>query len=305
MYSDIERIQPIHYIPHHPVKKDSTTTPIRIVYDCSCRQSKTHPSLNDCLVVGPTFLNGMCNIILRFCLHRYGVSTDIEKAFLHVALDESDRDYTRFLWLSDPTDPGSEFNIYHFKTVLFGSVSSPFMLYAALHFHLQKHSSAIANDIADNLYVDNVLTGCAIEAEAIDYYTRARSILDKAKFNLRSWSSNSEKVRQSAQRDNVADENDTIKVLGLLWHTPSDTISLASKITVDQHSITKRTILQNSSAIFDPLGLITPVTIQAKTLLQELWKTNVNWDEPLDESFQNKWRKITQKIKEAVDFLIP
>ena len=321
MYSDIisdqlsrgfiERVQPtqpsngVHYIPHHPVKKDSTTTPIRIVYDCSCRQSKTHPSLNDCLVIGPTFLNDMCSIILRFRLHKYGLSTDIEKAFLHVALDESDRDYTRFLWLSDPTDPESEFNIYRFKTVLFGSVSSPFMLYAALHFHLQKHSSAIANDIAGNLYIDNVLTGCATEAEAVDYYTRARSILDKAKFNLRSWSSNSEKVRQSAHRDNVADENDTIKVLGLLWHTPSDTISLASKITVDQHSITKRTILQNSSAIFDPLGLITPVTIQAKTLLQELWKTNVNWDEPLDESFQNKWRKITQEIKEAVDFLIP
>ena len=307
----IERVQPtqpsngVLYIPHHPVKKDSTTTPIRIVYNCSCRQSKTHPSLNDCLVVGPTFLNDMCSIILRFRLHKYGLSTNIEKAFLHIALDESDRDYTRFLWLSDPTDPESEFNIYRFKTVLFGSVSSPFMLYAALHFHLQKHSSAIAKDIANNLYVDNVLTGCATEAEAVDYYTRARSILDKAKFNLCSWSSNSEKVRQSAQRDNVADENDTIKVLGLLWHTPSDTISLASKITVDQHSITKRTILQNSSAIFDPLGLITPVTIQAKTLLQELWKTNINWDEPLDENFQNKWRKITQEIKEAVDFLIP
>ncbi|XP_060554089.1 uncharacterized protein LOC132715133 [Ruditapes philippinarum] len=27
----------VHYIPHHGVKKDSATTPIRIVYDCSCR----------------------------------------------------------------------------------------------------------------------------------------------------------------------------------------------------------------------------------------------------------------------------
>ena len=29
----------IHYIPHHCVRKDSATTPIRIVYDCSCRMS--------------------------------------------------------------------------------------------------------------------------------------------------------------------------------------------------------------------------------------------------------------------------
>ena len=39
----------VHYIPHHGVRKDSATTPIRIVYDCSCRQNSDSPSLNDCL----------------------------------------------------------------------------------------------------------------------------------------------------------------------------------------------------------------------------------------------------------------
>ena len=261
--------------------------------------------MNDCLTVGPTFLNDLCGILLRFRVHRYGLSTDIEKAFLHVNLDEADRDYTRFLWLSDPSDPESKFDFYRFKTVLFGSVSSPFMLHAALHFHLQKHSSFVANDIANNLYVDNVLTGCATESEATNYYSKARSILNAAKFNLRAWSSNSKQVNQLAQQDNTADNNDTTKVLGLIWHTPSDTISLASRITVDQCSITKRAILQSSSAIFDPLGLLTPVTIQAKTLLQELWKIHVNWDEPLDETLQNRWRKITLEIQEAINFIVP
>ena len=295
----------VHYIPHHPVKKDSPTTPVRIVYDCSCRQSQNHPSLNDCLLVGPTLLNDMCGMLLHFRLHKFGLSTDIEKAFLHITLDEADRDYTRFLWLSNPTDPESEFNIYRFKTVLFGSVSSPFMLHAALYYHLQQHSSYVATDIANNLYVDNILTGCATELEAIDYYSKARSILSQAKFNLRSWASNSEQVQQIAQRDDVADKSDVSKVLGLLWHTPSDTISLASRISEDESPITKRVILQTSSTIFDPLGLITPVTIQAKTLLQELWKLHIDWDEPLDESLQTRWKKLTLEINEAVDFVIP
>jgi len=30
------------------------------------------------------------------------------QAFLHIILHESDRDYTQFFWLSDPTDPNSE-----------------------------------------------------------------------------------------------------------------------------------------------------------------------------------------------------
>ena len=217
-------------------------------------------------------------MLLRFRLHKFGLSTDIEKAFLHITLDEADRDYTRFLWLSDPTDPESEFDIYRFKTVLFGSVSSPFMLHAALYYHLQKYSSSVANDIANNLYVDNVLTGCTTELEAIDYYSKARSILSQAKFNLRSWASNSEQVQRIAQKDDVADKSDVTKVLGLLWHTPSDTISIASRVSVDDNPITKRAILRTSSTIFDPLGLLTPVTIQAKTLLQQLWKSHVDWD---------------------------
>ena len=132
----IEKVQPtadiqnLHYIPHHPVIKESATTPVRIVYDCSCRQSATAPSLNDCLQIGPPLLTDMCSIILRFRTHPYAFSTDIEKAFLHVRLNEYDRDFTRFLWLSDPLDPESSFIIYRFKVVLFGSASSPFMLNA-------------------------------------------------------------------------------------------------------------------------------------------------------------------------------
>ena len=30
-----------HYIPHHPVKKESSTTPIQIAYNCSCCRSQT------------------------------------------------------------------------------------------------------------------------------------------------------------------------------------------------------------------------------------------------------------------------
>lgn len=88
-----------HYISHHPVKKNSDTTPIRIVYNCSCHQSSKH-LLNDCLLTGPSFLADLCAIILHFRQHQCGLSTNIEKAFLHITLAEEDRNFTRFLWLS-------------------------------------------------------------------------------------------------------------------------------------------------------------------------------------------------------------
>ena len=41
-------------------------------------------------MIGPPFLNDLCSIILRFRTHAFGISTDIEKAFLHVQLHEDD-----------------------------------------------------------------------------------------------------------------------------------------------------------------------------------------------------------------------
>ena len=49
----IEREEPplwhfnFHYILHHVVEKDSPTTPICVVFNCSCWQSSGYPCLND------------------------------------------------------------------------------------------------------------------------------------------------------------------------------------------------------------------------------------------------------------------
>jgi len=281
-----------HYIPHRPVKKDSDTTPIRIVYDCSCKQSPQYPSLNDCLHVGPPFLNHLCAILLRFRQYVYAFSADIEKAFLHVQLDEADRDCTRFLWLSNPEDPNSSFQTYRFKVVLFGASCSPFMLNAALTFHLQQYPSPVSTSLLRSLYVDNVVSGCDTEQETIQYYLKSRTLMNKSNFNLRSWASNCQSLRDLAKQHNVADEKEVVKVLGLCWNVKLDKLSLCSKpetSTTTTTLATKREILRYISSIFDPLGLISPVTVTAKLLLQELWQDSVSWDTELNNTYQLKW----------------
>jgi len=293
-----------HYIPHHGVKKNSITTPIRIVYDCSCRQSKDHPSLNDCLLTGPHFLNDLCSIILRFRIHNYAISTDIEKAFLHIHLHESDRDYTRFFWLSNPTDPNSELVVYRFKTVLFGAVSSPFMLYAALYHHLQHYNTPLSHDIQANLYVDNIVSGCDTESAVTQYYNQARVIMSEAKFNLRSWVSNSAQLSSLTRQEHTADSTVPANVLGIHWHTDTDKLSLVPKTTTlyPNNLITKREVLQDSSKVFDPLGLAVPVTIRAKLFIQTLWQKQLQWDEPLEPDLCEQWQSIISDIKQLPQF---
>jgi len=295
-----------HYIPHRAVRKDSATTPVRIVYDCSCKQSSGHPSLNDCLHVGPPFLNHLCAILLCFRLYVFGLSADIEKAFLHVQLDESDRDYTRFLWLSNPQDPNSAFQPYRFKVVLFGASCSPFMLNAAITFHLKQHPSPVSSNLLSSLYVDNVVSGCNTEQEINQYFQEARSLMSLSKFNLRAWTTNSPSLRNLAREQNVAESKETVKVLGLCWNVELDQISLCSKPELATHTaVTKREILRFTYSIFDPLGLVTPVTISAKLLLQDLWQDNVSWDAVLNESYQLKWASITADISLASQQCFP
>ena len=182
----------------------------------------------------------------------------MEKAFLHIWLHKDDRDCTRFLWLSNPSDPESELQTYIFKVVLFGAVCSLFMLNAVLHNHLSKYKSSAAHDMLTNLYVDNIVTGCQSTDEAIQYYHNARSIMKEAHFNLRSWASNSQDIANFPSKDGVSDNSNPVNVLGLQWETQTDVLSLTTKSPLPAATslVTKRDVLRESSKVYDPLGLL-------------------------------------------------
>ncbi|XP_006811462.1 uncharacterized protein LOC102806500 [Saccoglossus kowalevskii] len=138
--------------------KNSTTTPIRIVYDCSCTQYP-NPSLNDCLETGPSLINDLVEILIQFRVNKIAFTSDIEKAFLNVQLVKHDRKYTKCLRLSDPMDTESDFVVYQFASVLFGSSSSPFIQNSVVKTHLDSEETPVADDIKQNIYVDNVISG--------------------------------------------------------------------------------------------------------------------------------------------------
>ena len=127
-----------HYLPHHAVRKDSVTTPIRVVFNCSSKAAKNVACLNDCLYVGPNLTELLGDVLLKFRTKEFGFVADISKAFLRIGLKEHDRNYTKFLWPENPFQPDGKYKVYRFKSVLFGSCSSPFLLCGTLRHHFQK-----------------------------------------------------------------------------------------------------------------------------------------------------------------------
>ena len=244
----------------------------------------------------------MSAILLRFRTHNYGIVTDIEKAFLHLNVHGDDRDFTHFLWLSDPADPDSPFDTYRFKAVPFGSTSSPFILNATVQQHLQHFNTPVSLDMKRDMYVDNVISGTDTKTSAVNYYSEARHVMSDAKFNLRSWASNCSSLQDLASQENTADTSNEVNVLGMHWNTSSDTLTLSNKsnLNTSLQLITKREVLQQSSKVFDPLGIITPITIRAKIFIQQLWQESIDWDEPLNENLATNWQKIADDLQAAL-----
>ena len=99
--------------------------------------------------------------------------------------------------------------------------------------------------------------------------------------NLRSWNSNSEALQTQAAVDAVLDSDVIVKILGMRWNPAKDEVSFAERNIPILEVVSKRTILRDSSQIYDPLGLLSTGTVSAKILIQKLWKNKYNWDTPL------------------------
>ena len=175
------------------------------------------------------------------------------------------------------------------------------MLHATLLFHLSQYTTGTSKDMLQNLYVDNIVTGCDSEETAAIYYSMARTIMSSANFNLRSWASNSKILMEQARKDGTAAELSSINVLGLHWDTINDTMSfnLKSPIPVYHTLVTKREVLCEASKVFDPIGILSPVTVKAKIFLQRLWQQDLDWDEPLPTAAEQEWLSIATDIQEA------
>lgn len=218
-----------HYIPHHAViTPQKTTTKLRVVYDASAKTLPEHKSLNECLYRGPVMLHDLCGILMRFRLHKVVLVSDIEKAFLQVALRPSERDVTRFLWLKEPSNPNlTKDNIeeYRFARVPFGVISSPFSLGATIEFHSDSYKTDVSEKLKDDIYVDNVITGANSDEEAIYLYKSAKEIFSQASMNLREWLSNSALVSEVISASDRAEKKDMV-VLGYYWNCDEDTIAV-------------------------------------------------------------------------------
>ena len=295
----------VHYLPNHEVvREDKNTTKLRIVFDASSNQ--TGESLNNCLDKGPQLTPLLYDILLRFRQYPIALTADIEKAFLQIRVAEEDRNYLRFLWFEDVFKDEPIIVRNRFARVVFGVNSSPFLLNGTIFKHMDQFIAAdqdFVNKVIESFFVDDFIGGEFSIERAIELYKKLKLRFMQGHFLLRKWRTNDSQLRETIQslENDPEYESKPAKILGLAWDEINDVLSydltaiLEAALKVPP---TKRNVLSVLSSIYDPIGLIQPLTVTLKLFFQELCKLKLKWDDELPLTHKKQWQNIIKNLME-------
>ncbi|KAH9640754.1 hypothetical protein HF086_007325 [Spodoptera exigua] len=131
---------------------------------------------------------------------------------------------------------------------------------------------------------------------------------------LRKWRSNNPKLALdgvSASSDFPAPvdldiaSHEPDKLLGLGWYVAADELGFPISLSKSSAGHTKRDLLSVIARIFDPLGLLCPIILTMKVLLQKLWLDKLSWDQPLPDDIKYHWNNILKSLPLLPHFRIP
>lgn len=300
------------YLPHHAViREDKQTTKVRIVFDASCK-GVNHVSLNDTLMVGPKLQQDLRHILMRWRTHPFCIIADIVQMYRQVVVNDSDVDFQRIVWRPNPDQP-----IQYFKLLrlTFGTSCAPYLAVKTIQ-RLAKDEQLqhplAAKITLEDFYMDDLLTGCETEKEAIEIYMDMERLMCKAGFQLQKWCSNSpilldhiEGHHQNSDETFMFKINDTIKVLGIAWNKTTDRFEYTFNLPDVDEPISKRKVLSDIARLYDPMGWVAPVLITAKIFMQKLWKSGLNWDDNLTPDLLNQWIQFREELNNIKRINLP
>ncbi|XP_023953383.2 uncharacterized protein LOC112057126 [Bicyclus anynana] len=318
-YAELATTTPISprtwYLPHfgvtHPQKGK-----LRVVFDAAERTNGK--SLNDALLPGPDLLQSLFGVLIRFRQGPIAIAADIKEMFLRVVMREEDRDSLRFLWKENETDEHPK--EYRMKSLIFGATSSPcsaiFVKNRNAEDFKEKYPEAI-EAIKRCHYMDDYLQSFATTKEAIKICNEVDLIHKSGGFELRQWTSNEPAVIKKFNSDspdnvNLGDQDKYGKTLGMIWQTNNDALRFTVNLRHTPDDVinetrlpTKREVTSAVMSVFDPLGLATPVLIQGKTLIQELWRTDIDWDDHIPLTLKEHWIDWLKNLDHLRDLNVP
>ncbi|XP_063878734.1 uncharacterized protein LOC135110395 [Scylla paramamosain] len=304
----------VWYIPHHGVYHPRKPRKLRVVFDCSANYR--NQSLNSHLLQGPDLTNKLIGVLCRFRQESIALVCDIEAMYHQVKVNPEHRDMLRFLWWENG-DLNNKIAEYRMTAHLFGATSSPSVANFALKKAADDYGCGFdaAKFVRNNFYVDDGLKSVATMDEGVTLIQQSKELCYKGGFNLHKFLSNNKAVLAAISPHERADgiksldfskNEDTLPIertLGVEWCIESDTFQF--RIKLKDKPLTRRGILSTVSSIYDPLGLVSPLILTGKQILQELCKNAVDWDDEVPDYVKPKWIKWKDELHKLDQLKVP
>lgn len=317
---------PVWYVSHLVAPNPhSVTTPVRIVWNSS--QKYKGVSMNDLLLKGPDVLNPIRAVLLRFRGGVHAALGDIKKMYNSVWLEEREMHLHRFLWRDSPEE---EIGEYAITRVNIGDKPAGCIAQLAMRetaslpnfTHLQDERRVIEEDS----YVDDLLTSHN-DLNRLDQITATvEEILKAGGFFLKPWVRSGQSGRKETEADvlkpeqgntlilpNQKREGDN-KALGIGYQVDEDKLYMLTAVnfsrrkkkmrvgkdlleeevrTETPNPLTRRALLSQVAALYDPIGLVAPVKQKGAILVRKAFQeggggklTQETWDQPLSENLK-------------------
>ncbi|XP_022176586.1 uncharacterized protein LOC111037991 [Myzus persicae] len=221
--------------------------------------------------------------------------------YRQIRVHDEDCVYQHILWRRSPEEEVQE---YQLLTVTYGVNSAPYLA-------LQCLSQLDLEDGADfpqakglltfNTYVDDIVAGANSVEDLLAVQRDLVNLLQRGEFELKKWASNCGAVLRCIPIEDQAieptftpTEDTALKVLGVHWDPTTNTFGYHGN--TNEGSITKRTVLSTIARLYDPIGVLGPVLLWAKGLMQDLWIEKLGWDSPLPTSLRLKWLQFLDEL---------
>lgn len=295
---------------HHGVTHEAKPGKVRVV--CNGSSVYKGKSLNGILLPGPNLLNDMPIVITRLREFPVWVTSDIIKFFHHVGVVEEDQMMFCFLW--SPLDSSDPPQLWCMMYQPFGSIASPFLSLFCLNRCAEDAAAEfpwVVEMVRRAFYMDNFCYSFPTVEEAKQKCLDLAIVLRRGNFHLNEWASNSREVLAQFPASQLSvpfldletEQLPTGRMLGLFLNPNTDTFGY--RVRIRPEADTKRAILREVASQSDPLGLILPVTITARALLQDIWLSGSKWDEPIASPLLVIWKKWAEELHHVANLQIP
>ena len=245
-------------------------------------------------------MNSLVGVLLRFRKAPIAVTADIEAMLCQVRVAPSDKDALRFYWWPNG-DLDRIPEIYRMTVHLFGAKSSPSCATFCLRQTAEKFGKYFDPCVAaielNNFYVDDCLFSIETEEVAISIVNNLRSLLLKGGYKLTKRLSTSSQVMQAIPDEEKSKSvRNAIppsvplschRILGVSWDVKTDEFYVS--VELPKLPCTKRGILSVTNSLYDPLGFVTPVVLNARLVYSEACTEKLGWDEDVQGKLLSRW----------------